>query len=350
MTSFEQFRETYLSSERDPCYQLYGIYNVNLLMKAISTNDSKIVNYVINLCDKTIRKLITQKDSLDHTVMHLACSENFEIFKMIYDLYVSENLIDIYMNEKDESGYTPFVHAVSINNLTIIKFLLKNRSDIKINELDNNGNNAIMNARDYETIEFLFENGSEINNENNNGERLIDNIILSSINIEEKYKIIDYLLEKGVNLKNSKGRNLVMVASKKLNIEMLQFLLSKRLMDINEKDNEGNTALMYSINYKPLLDRKKRYEFIKLLLDSGADDTIANNKGQTFMSIGNQKFPDFEEKIKEIKRLRDIEYISHLYLKGEDKDKDVDYTKFFNEYISTVQDSRHLFEEIMKFR
>ena len=47
-----------------------------------------------------------------------------------------------------------------------------------------------MSARNYETIEFLFENGSKINIENNNGERLIDNIILSSINIEEKYKII----------------------------------------------------------------------------------------------------------------------------------------------------------------
>jgi hypothetical protein len=68
------------------------------------------------------------------------------------------------------------------------------------------------------------------------------------------------------------------------------------------------------------------------------------------MSIGKQKFPYFEEKIKEIKRLRDIEYISHLYLKGEDKVKDDDYTKFFNEYISTVQDPRNIFKEIMKFR
>jgi ankyrin repeat protein len=283
--------------------------------------------------------------------MHFACNEkNFEIFKMIYDLYISENLIDIYMNEKDEYGYTPFIHAVSINNLTIIKFLLKNRSDIKINELDNNGNNAIMDASDYETIEFLFENGSKINIENNNGERLIDNIISSPINIEEKHKIINYLLENGANIRNSKGQNLLMVASKKINNETLQFLLNKRLMDINEQDNEGNTALMYAINYKPLLNRKKRYEFIKLLLDSGADDTIVNNKGQTFMSIGKQKFPDFEEKIKEIKRLRDIEYISHLYLKGEDKVKDDDYTKFFNEYISTVQDPRNIFKEIMKFR
>ena len=65
------------------------------------------------------------------------------------------------------------------------------------------------------------------------------------------------------------------------------------------------------------------------------------------MSIGKLKFTGFEEKIKEIKRLRDIEYISHLYFKAQDNDNS---SNFFNEYISTVKDPGYLFEEIMKFK
>ena len=354
MTSFEEFGRTHLSSEVvDPCTNLFGDSDENLLAKSILTDNPKIVHYVINLCRNT-RTMITQKNNMNTSILQYACDQkNFEIFKMIYDLYVSENLIDEYINILNENGTTPFMYSVGAGNLEIVKFLLENnRDNIRINQLDNMGDIAIMYAKNYEVIKFLVENGSLINIENEYGSRLIDKIVsYSLIAIGEKVKIIDYLLENGSTITNSKERNLIMVACKRLDIEILQFLLGKQLMDINAQDNDGNTALIYCLNSvkPPTFIKKNIYNVIKLLLDSGADDTIDNYidsyATKTFMSIGNRKFTDFEEKIKEIKRLRDIEYISHLYSIAQDNS-----SNFFNEYISTVKDPGYLFEEIMKFK
>jgi hypothetical protein len=55
--------------------------------------------------------------------------------------------------------------------------------------------------------------------------------------------------------------------------------------DLNAQDENGNTALMNSLNYG-------RYENAKFLLEAGADVTIKNHKGQTAQALARKlRFP-----------------------------------------------------------
>ena len=55
------------------------------------------------------------------------------------------------------------------------------------------------------------------------------------------------------------------------------------LINLDDRDREGRTALIYSIKSKYLSD-KDRVEIVKLLLKNGADPKIASYKGKTALT------------------------------------------------------------------
>ena len=55
------------------------------------------------------------------------------------------------------------------------------------------------------------------------------------------------------------------------------------LINLDDRDREGRTALIYSIKSKYLSD-KDRVEIVKLLLENGADPKITNCKGKTALT------------------------------------------------------------------
>ena len=96
---------------------------------------------------------------------------------------------------------------------------------------------------------------------------------------------------------------------------MDKFLLDKGVLNINEQDKTGRTALMYSvidtkdgrypyIGSMFLSVRDDMYLMIQLLLEKGAKEEIKDKNGETYLDYGNKlearyKFNENIRKIKE---------------------------------------------------
>ncbi len=74
--------------------------------------------------------------------------------------------------------------------------------------------------------------------------------------------------------KDNSGKTLLMKAAQAGNIEKIRQLLYSNA-NVNLKDNDGWTALMYAVRYS------ESYECVEELLQAGADSTIRNNYGSS---------------------------------------------------------------------
>ena len=72
--------------------------------------------------------------------------------------------------------------------------------------------------------------------------------------------------------KDNSGKTLLMKAAQAGNVEKIRQLLYSNA-NVNLKDNDGWTALMYAVRYS------ESYECVEELLQAGADSTIRNNYG-----------------------------------------------------------------------
>jgi len=157
-----------------------------------------------------------------------------------------------------------------------VKFLI-NRGLVDINYQNKYGQTILMLAFQYEGrgiyeyINFLLEKGADVNILDGKGKNALIYAIIYNVNILRKLDFVKLLFKYGSKLIPDKnGRtpliHTVRIASEDIHIKVVKFLLDKG-EDINKKDDDGYTALIYSLNNPPL---------IKLLLDRGADPFVIN--------------------------------------------------------------------------
>lgn len=172
----------------------------------------------------------------------------FHLFKKVSTLPT-----DYDINAHDDQGNTKLFN--SINNINIVKKLLKNGADPNIQ--NKNGSTVLEESiiwGIYDIAKLLLENGADPNL--NNG--------LSMFYAMHKHnKFIELLLnyKANVNYKNKNGQTLLFI--KGIYPEKALLLLNN---DVNPNiiDNEGKSALFYHNNI----------EIIDLLLKNGADPNV----------------------------------------------------------------------------
>lgn len=108
-------------------------------------------------------------------------------------------------------------------------------------------------------------------------EYLSDYILQDVEEIEETTEV-EYAAIKNPDETDLSGRTLLMKAAKAGNEWQVKRLLEAGA-DINLKDNDGWTALMYTVRYNEGL------ECVELLLNAGADIKVANNYGLTAIAL-----------------------------------------------------------------
>ena len=81
------------------------------------------------------------------------------------------------------------------------------------------------------------------------------------------------------DLKDISNGSKVWFASR--NVRTCKIALESGLFDVNMKDNDGNTALMYAVG-------REDYNTVKLLLDNGADVNMKNNDGDTALDYAKE--------------------------------------------------------------
>eukprot|EP00833_Pecoramyces_ruminatium_P007239 jgi/Orpsp1_1/1181271/evm.model.c7180000076561.1 len=215
--------------------------NINMVKLLIDSGAdvNKLESIIFLACDKNKTEIFSYliehgancnvKDNNGTPLLLLAIRNNIN-FDCIKKLV--ENNVNI--NERDNNGIDPLLEVIETNNTEIIKFLIdySQKNNIKMNPINIE---LAISKLGYSILEYLLSSSSISidSNQQREGKSLIIIIKSDKYSLEEKEKLIELLIEKGMNVDY-----------------------------INEED--GNTALYYATE-------KEYFSIIKLLVDKGAN-------------------------------------------------------------------------------
>ncbi len=215
------------------------------LMAAIIYNYKFIVQLFIDWGSK-----FDAKDKNGMTPMMLTCKYNhLDIAKLLISLGANINI-------QNNNGNTALAIAANNNHIDMVKILL-NSNNIIFKDTQNSDALlfSVMN-KNFDIAKILIEAGADINVKSR-----YHNTPLSLAIYNDYENIVKLLLDHGANIDKS-----AIIAAKQGHINIMKLLI-KYKVDINIKDEWGNTPLIYAI-----LKNNKNME--KLLLDNGADNNI----------------------------------------------------------------------------
>ncbi|GGG41582.1 hypothetical protein GCM10011414_08860 [Croceivirga lutea] len=214
-------------------------------------------------------------------LLHLLASRN-------KDVALFEHLINsgLDVNLADSEGNTPFMLASQNNNLEIIK-LLAQKVD-KINTVNNKGQSALHLAtqdNSVDVIRFLVAQGVNIKATDNDGNSL-------ALYWLESYRPRDmkefnqkkaFLAQSKVDFKASQHNDntLIHLAAKENNLKLLK-QLEDFSIPINQKNNEGNTALHLAAL------SANNDEILKYLISRGADVSAKTDFEETVFDLASE--------------------------------------------------------------
>jgi ankyrin repeat protein len=200
------------------------------------------------------------------------------------------------INDANIVQKTPLIAAIQRNRKEYIDLLLQNGADP--NHVDNHGNTAFFYAvahqlnldlynklREYDSPQFDLLNKNQVS-------LLFEFIRMITGPSESTLELLSKLIHDGADpyqeslYYQAPTTPINLIAEK--DPAVLQTIIDAGALDINRQDNGGNTLLhkvcAYNVNYEER-KAKETYRKVKLLLENGADATIANNKDQTALML-----------------------------------------------------------------
>jgi ankyrin repeat protein len=220
-----------------------------------------------------VKKLITEdnidintKNDKGKNALMYACdieSGNIELVK-----YLVEKGIDI--NAKDNYGETALIYACDIDNFELVKYLIEKGLDI--NTKNYKGDNPLLISCIWPYIvpieNLIKEYKADIHVTDNDGNTPLHLVFDCEY---PEIEIVEFLLDNGANInaKNNRGENVLRYACEHYGIEDIIKLLIEKGADINMKDNKGRTALKAACEIEDL-------PVVKLLIENGANAKYEN--------------------------------------------------------------------------
>jgi len=293
-----------LITDNNNCMQ--KINYQNSLIYAIQVQNKDIINYLVE-------SKINVKEIKDLKL-------DIELFKHIINLQIPDLLTIIFNNfleidQKDQRGDTMLTYAVPFVDETMINYLIQNNADI--NMKNNAGDVPLSLAiqhRKINIIQCLINSGADKNFLNSLNESLYDinkkynynkeymqiynqikellddsvkkeegNLALKFALITQNEFILKYLFDNNkinINIINDDIKIVKSIIDSN-NLNILKYLIEHQL-NINAKDNQGNTTLVYAIYTEN--------EFlVKYLMEHGATTSAINKtiESELFIKILN---------------------------------------------------------------
>ncbi|MBU2940962.1 ankyrin repeat domain-containing protein [Lacinutrix sp. C3R15] len=215
------------------------------------------------------------------TPLHIVASRSKDIALINY---LIEKGLDV--NTEDYNANTPFLNAASRNNIEIVKLLSKHLKNI--NQVNKKGESALALAvanNSPEVVKFLLENNADITvldaNKNNLTAYLIESF--SGKKADAFKQKVDLLKENGLDITQTQenGNTLYHLAVAKNDKNILKFL-SQFNINVNAKNNEGNTALHLAAL------QAKNAEILKYLISIGANLEATTDFDETAYDLANE--------------------------------------------------------------
>ena len=192
-------------------------------------------------------------------------------------------------DEKNSRGLTALRDAVRLNKTDMVKFLLLHNADLT--ETDNDGNDILMYAvitnSPIEMIEDIIAAGGDVNTQNS-----LEQTPLAVALAQKNTELVKLLIKSGANVKMSDGQDILHYAyDKKVPLDTLKELIDSGI-DINTVDAEGNNLLLKALKNN---DEKTAL----FALENGADINQKDNEGETAVSyvLFNKTSPQITDKI-----------------------------------------------------
>lgn len=250
----EQAVRTLLSMGANPNKQ--DLMNTTPLIQVVVIQNEVMVKLLIQSGAD-----VNQLTEDDTTALTQACFlPNNSIIQMLLDAGADPN-IKTYLN--------PLVAAVSMGNIEAVQMLIAVGADL--DSVDIFGLTPLMAAVCFDGLEGLVE--------------LTDDDEINAL-LANKIVILKLLIDAGADLTIKTDFSPLMYTTKSDNVDAAKMLLDAGV-DINELSSDGETALIYGIQFNAV-------NVIKLLIDSGADLNIRNLAGDTALSLA-QKMDDGQQ-------------------------------------------------------
>ena len=251
------------------CFNDYGDTSLHLAVNGLCTNES-------------LQEIISQnaylnaQNSDDETALWIACSHRQQEMVMIL-LKAGSNV-----NIADHNGKTS-LHAAVLGNCrkNIIRTMFDHGA--YVNATDNNHTTSLMLACEkgnLDAINVLLRAGADRTIKDAIGDTWIHYAIRGNCSKEVLQSIIDQ--GDDVNATNKKNVTSLMLASEKANVDAMNVLLSAGA-DRTIKDADGDTWIHYAIR------GGCSKEVLQSIIDQGAYVNTTNNKNVTFLMLASEK-------------------------------------------------------------
>lgn len=224
-------------------------------------DDSKLVNFILNCKLSSFVDVNSKIIHEDVSPLHITCQNgNIESTKLL----LSHPKIDVNSETFYTNRMTPLHFACKFGNYEIVSLLVKNES-IRINSLTYNHQTPFYYAckkGHLNIVKLLIECKADTNTINTKDSTTP--ILIACIH--EHFDIVKFIISsKNVNDETKLGENLLLLASKSGNVEMIKFLLSNYKVDIHSRNKKGLNALHYACKGKDCP------EIIAFLISVGCD-------------------------------------------------------------------------------
>lgn len=269
--------------------KLIDQHGYSLITFAATTGQEDLAVY--DFCLKNGSDLINEKnrDGANSLLLFLGRSGK----KEVVDYFLEKGLS---LQSKDDSGNNAFNYAAKSGNLETLKYLY----DQGVKPVSNavSGENAIFFAsknskNDLAYYQYIESLGVYPNVVNKEGVTPLHNLASSTKDTE----VISYFLKKGVdiNAKNESGNTALISSSYRNNLEIVTFLVENGA-DINQTNKQGVSAVARAI-------RSNSLEVVDYLISKGADLNVTDKEGNNLTYYLIKSFrkgqPDkFNEKLK----------------------------------------------------
>ena len=219
---------------------------------------------------------VYQKTNNGENCLHIASlSGHLQLCKRL----INKHNFDV--NVTDNKGFTVLHCSAKKGSYELIKFFTDKGADIHLKTFT--GHNCLHIA----ALSGHFNLCKELINEQKFDVNIADNDGLTALHcsaVSGRYELIKFFRDEtnDILLKTKNGKNCLHLAAFSGHIDLCNTLINELNFDLNMADNEGFTALHYSV-------LNGSYELLKFFLDQGSDILLKTEIGMNCLHIAAQK-------------------------------------------------------------